>query len=211
MVKPHLSVFVCLQGEQLCGFLQLQVFHPLPGLLAGVLSVHRGHRAAVLHKILDSEYRRAFALSVRWMLLKMQIRLCTEARLCILWFGCAWCWPLLCFHYPPSPFTLRPLCFPSLLSPALTHWLFVLWSLPPLSETSVTPLMQSQNTSFFFLPLLLFDVMSLFHLFVVSVPEALFAFTLFLSFLPPSSQLDLCCRADPYMLPPIQPVLSWCC
>lgn len=59
MVKPHLSVFVCLQGEQLRGFLQLQVFHPLPGLLAGVLSVHRGHRAAVLHKILDSEYRRA--------------------------------------------------------------------------------------------------------------------------------------------------------
>lgn len=52
-------VIVHLQGEQLRGILQLQVFHPLPGLLAGVLSVHRSHRVAVFHQILDGESRRA--------------------------------------------------------------------------------------------------------------------------------------------------------
>lgn len=51
----HISVIVHLQGEQLCGILQLQVFHPLPGLLFGVLFVHRSHRVAVFHQILDSE------------------------------------------------------------------------------------------------------------------------------------------------------------
>lgn len=48
-----------LQGEQLRGILQLQVFHPLPGLLTGVLCVHRSHRAAVFHQILDGESHRA--------------------------------------------------------------------------------------------------------------------------------------------------------
>lgn len=43
------------QGEQLCRFLQLQVLHPVPGLLAALLPVHRCHRAAVLHQFLDSE------------------------------------------------------------------------------------------------------------------------------------------------------------
>lgn len=51
-------VIVHPQGEQLCGILQLQVFHPLPGLLAGVLFVHRGHRVTVFHQILDGEWRR---------------------------------------------------------------------------------------------------------------------------------------------------------
>lgn len=48
-----------LQGEQLRGILQLQVFHPLPGLLAVVLFVHRSHRVAVFRQILDGELLRA--------------------------------------------------------------------------------------------------------------------------------------------------------
>lgn len=51
--------FARLQGQQLRGLLQLQVLHPLPGLLAGVLPIYRRHRAAVLHQILDSECCRA--------------------------------------------------------------------------------------------------------------------------------------------------------
>lgn len=53
------------QGEQLRGLLQLQVLHPLPGLLAGVLPVHCRHRAAVLHQILDSECSRGVGPPLR--------------------------------------------------------------------------------------------------------------------------------------------------
>lgn len=48
-----------LQGEQLRGILQLQVFHPLPGLLAAVLLIHRSHRVAVFHQVLDGRWQRA--------------------------------------------------------------------------------------------------------------------------------------------------------
>ncbi|KAF4075634.1 hypothetical protein AMELA_G00221120 [Ameiurus melas] len=41
-------------GEQLCRVLQLQVLHPVPGLLAAVLPVHRCHGSAVLHQVLDT-------------------------------------------------------------------------------------------------------------------------------------------------------------
>lgn len=55
VARTNLCPSVRVQGEQLRRILQLQVLHPLPGLLAGVLSVHRSHRAAVFHKVLDSE------------------------------------------------------------------------------------------------------------------------------------------------------------
>lgn len=66
----------CLQGEQLCWLLQLQVLHPVPGLLAGVLFVHRRHSSAVFHQVLDGEW--TLSLSV-WGLAEVV---------------CAWCCPL---------------------------------------------------------------------------------------------------------------------
>lgn len=99
----------------------------------------------------------------------MNVYLCDVNRGCrfdcltsILWVGCAWCWPLLCWAAPlfssvlshPSP--SDPTLFPLLLSPVLTHWVIVLsplsfLSLSPLSEPSVTPLMRPQTAlSFLF-------------------------------------------------------------
>lgn len=45
------------QGEQLCGILQLQVLHAVPGVLAALLPLHHGHGSAVLHQVLDGTSR----------------------------------------------------------------------------------------------------------------------------------------------------------
>lgn len=54
-LTSDLGLSLFLQGEQLRGLLQLQVLHPLLGLLAALLLVHRSHRAAVFHQVLDRE------------------------------------------------------------------------------------------------------------------------------------------------------------
>lgn len=117
-----LSASARLQGQQLRGLLQLQVLHPLPGLLAGVLPIHCRHRAAVLHQILDSECCRTARhvtdggakdadWAVDW----------SPAMHPLVWLCMVLTSPL--FSLPlPALGPPRPLCFHSLLSPQpLSH------------------------------------------------------------------------------------------
>lgn len=48
--------FVILQGEQLCGIRQLQVFHAVFVVLATVLPFYNCYGSSVLHQVLDCKY-----------------------------------------------------------------------------------------------------------------------------------------------------------
>lgn len=109
-------------------------------------------------------------LGMWWMaVLRMQIWLWTEAQLCILWFGCAWCWSLRCFHCPSLPLTPPTSLFPvfAIHCASLTLGLCSLSSPPAIrSITHVTPAIPKDLLSFthffsYFL-LLLSDIMPLF-------------------------------------------------
>lgn len=90
-----------LQGEQLRGVLQLQVLHPLPGLLAGVLSVHRSHRVAVFHQILDGESQQ----TAQEMRVGLHAAARTDGRMALT--------SPLVFSVPsPSSAWFLPLCYP---------------------------------------------------------------------------------------------------
>lgn len=182
----NLSVSVRPQGEQLRGLLQLQVLHPLPGLLTGVLSVHRSHRAAVLHQILDSEccvsplrVVDGGAEDADWAPGR------SPALHPLVWSCMALTSPLFFTDSLSSLLlTLQPLCFPSLLSPpALSHSVFVLWDPPPLPRHQEHRSRQSWNPRtlpvFFFVFLLLLSdfILQIFTFVCLCSSQAIFIYS----------------------------------